>query len=227
MTGWGLTVLERLPLRGDERVLDAGCGTGQVTEALLERLPRGEVVALDASASMLARAHDRLGDARMTYLQHDLMEPIPIEPVDAILSTATFHWVPDHDRLLANLAAVLCPGGRLIAQCGGAGNIANVAAALGDLGHDIEWDKVFPTPEETATRLERVGFTDIHCALVQAPVSIPVQDLELYLSTVCLGGILDTIPTDDRASLVAEVAERMGQPRIDYVRLNIDARRSS
>ena len=87
MTGWGLQVLERLELRGDETVLDAGCGTGQVTEALRERLPKGHVIALDASPSMIAAALERLGADRMTYLTQDLLDPIPIDPVDAILST--------------------------------------------------------------------------------------------------------------------------------------------
>ena len=226
MTGWGLAVLERLPLRGDERVLDAGCGTGQVTAALRDRLPHGEVIALDASASMLERARDRLGDDRVTYVLHDLLEPIPIEPVDAILSTATFHWVPDHDRLFANLANVLRPGGRLTAQCGGAGNIATVAAALHDLGQDIAWDKVFPTAVETTSRLERAGFVEIACDLVPAPARIPLEDLEAYLATVCMGGVLDAIPEEDRAPLVSEVAGRMAEPVIDYVRLNISARRA-
>ena len=121
MTGWGLEVLERLRLRGDETVLDAGCGTGQVTEALRERLPRGHVIALDASPSMVAAAVERLGADRMTYLTQDLLDPIPIDPVDAIFSTATFHWIVDHDRLFANLAAVLRPRGQLVAQCGGVG----------------------------------------------------------------------------------------------------------
>ena len=224
MTGWGLAVLERLPLDGDERVLDAGCGTGQVTAALRDRLPGGEVIALDASTSMLERARDRLGDDRVTYLLHDLLEPIPIEPVDAILSTATFHWVPDHDRLFANLANVLRPGGHLTAQCGGAGNIATVAAAMHDLGHDIAWDKVFPTAEEATGRLERAGFVDIACELVPAPARIPVGDLELYLRTVCMGGVLDATPEEDRATLVSQVAARMDEPVIDYVRLNIAAR---
>src|SRR4051812_29336708 len=122
MTGWGLEVLERLRLRGDETILDAGCGTGQVTEALRERLPQGHVIALDASSSMIAAAVERLGADRMTYLTHDLLDPIPIDRVDAILSTATFHWVPDHDRLFANLAAVIRPRGQFAAQCGGGGN---------------------------------------------------------------------------------------------------------
>ncbi len=226
MTGWGLAVLERLPLRGDERVLDAGCGTGQVTEALRDRLPHGEIVALDASPSMLERARDRLGDDRVTFLTHDLLEPIPIPPVDAILSTSTFHWVPDHDRLFANLAAVLSPGGHLTAQCGGAGNIAAVEAAAHELGRDVAEDKVFATPEDTAKRLERAGFVEVDCALVPAPTRIPAEDLELYLATVCMGGILDRTPVDDRAALVSGVAARMAEPVIDYVRLNISARRA-
>src|SRR5262245_25479654 len=111
---WGAEVLERLALEGSETVLDAGCGTGRVTELLLGRLPRGQVVALDASASMLEQARGRLarfGD-RVTYVQADLERPLPLaEPVDAVLSTATFHWVLDHDALFANLASVLRPGG--------------------------------------------------------------------------------------------------------------------
>src|SRR5271165_59691 len=107
---WGAALLDRLPLVGDERVLDAGCGSGRVTEALIERLPRGHVVALDASGQMLEAARSRLarfGD-RVSFVQADLGRPLPIEPpVDAILSTATFHWVPDHDALFRNLAAVL------------------------------------------------------------------------------------------------------------------------
>ena len=174
MTGWGLDVLERLPLRGDERVLDAGCGTGQVTEALRERLPDGEVVALDASPSMLERARARLGDDRVTFLAHDLLEPIPIPPVDAILSTATFHWVPDHDRLFANLAAVLRPDGRMAAQSGGAGNLRRVNDAVARAtGIDLTATKVYPTPEATTERLQRAGFTDVECWLHDEPVELP------------------------------------------------------
>ena len=133
MTRWGAAVLDRLPLRGDERVLDAGCGSGRVTELLVERLPDGSVVALDGSPAMIEQARSRLarfGD-RVEYVVADLGRPLPIaEPVDAILSTATFHWVPDHDAMFGNLAAVLRPGGRLVAQCGGAGNVESVRRVL-------------------------------------------------------------------------------------------------
>ena len=148
--GWGAAVVERLELEGGETVLDAGCGPGRVTELLLDRLPRGRVVALDGSPAMIGRARERLrpfGD-RVRFLVADLGEPIPLaEPVDAILSTATFHWVSDHDALFRNLAAVLRPGGQLVAQCGGAGNLDTVVAALRDLGADPFSSKVFATPE--------------------------------------------------------------------------------
>jgi trans-aconitate 2-methyltransferase len=228
MTGWGLEVLDRLRLRGDETVLDAGCGTGQVTEALRERLPRGHVIALDASPSMIATAVERLGSDRMTYLTHDLMDPIPIDPVDAILSTATFHWVPDHDRLFANLAAVLRPRGQFAAQCGGWGNLERVnAAAEKAAGIDLLATKVYATPEETWTRMEAEGFIDIETWLTEAPVELPPEELEPYLRTVILSGELARRPPEEADELVHAVAVELGEPAIDYVRLNILARKEA
>ena len=227
MTRWGETVVGWLDLDGDERVLDAGCGTGQVTAKLLERLPRGSVVALDGSPSMIDQARDRLGDARVTYLVHDLLDPIPIEPVDAVLSTATFHWIPDHDRLFANLAAVLRPGGQLAAQCGGDGNTVELGRVVRELGYDLEEDKNFAGPDETRGRLERAGFVDVECWLHAEPTPIPRGDLELYLRTICLGAVLGRIPAEDRDGFLAEAAERLPGGVIDYVRLNIRARRAS
>src|SRR5262245_52227493 len=226
-TRWGEAVVGRLDLAGDERVLDAGCGTGQVTAKLLERLPRGSVVALDGSPSMIDQARERLGDARVEYLVHDLLYPIPIEPVDAVLSTATFHWIPDHDRLFANLAAILRPGGQLAAQCGGRGNTVELGRVVRELGYDLEEDKNFAGPEQTGERLERAGFVDVECWLHPEPTPIPRDDLELYLGTICLGAVLQRIPADDREGFLADAAERLPGGVIDYVRLNIRARRAS
>jgi trans-aconitate 2-methyltransferase len=226
MTRWGVAVVGRLELVGDERVLDAGCGTGQVTERLLERLPDGEVVALDGSPSMIDQARERLGEDRVEYLVHDLLDPIPIESVDAVLSTATFHWIPDHDRLFANLAAVLKPGGQLDAQCGGAGNAAELANVVRELGYDLEEDKVFAGPLETRERLERAGFTDVETWLHPEPTPIPREDLELYLQTVCLGSVIRRVPPEGRDALLAAAADRLPGGVIDYVRLNIRARRA-
>lgn len=227
MTRWGETVLRWLDLAGDERVLDAGCGTGQVTAMLRDRLPHGEIVALDGSASMIDRARDRLGDDRITYVVADIRQPLPIdEPVDAILSTATFHWILDHDAMFRNLAEAIRPGGQLAAQCGGEGNIASVEAALREMGDGFAGRKHFAGVDETCARLDAAGFTDVETWLQAEPSPVPAGDLEPYLEAICLGDHVESMRGKERARFVHEVAVRMPEPVIDYVRLNIRARRA-
>jgi len=228
---WGSAVVERLPLRGDERVLDAGCGSGRVTQQLLERLPNGRVVALDGSRAMLDEARRRLasyGD-RVEYIQADLTKPLPVAPpVDAILSTATFHWVRDHDALFRHLAAVIRPAGRLVAQCGGRGNIAAVEAILEELGESSHAVHYFAGPEETAARLVAAGFGDVRCWLEDAPTTFDSRpEFETFLATVVLRVALARRAPGERDAFVATVVDRLGRLELDYVRLNIDAVRLS
>jgi trans-aconitate 2-methyltransferase len=223
----GRDVLDRLDLRGHERVLDAGCGTGRVTALLAERVPAGGVVAVDGSAAMVEQARRRLG-SRAEVLVADLLELELETPVDAVLSTATLHWIADHDRVFARLLAALRPGGRLAVQCGGAGNIASVEAALGRVAHPAlagwrgPWH--FATPGETAERLRRLGFVDVWTWPQPFPVRPP--DPREYLATVVLGSHLERLPEDDRDGFVDAVLAALPEPvEIDYVRLNALARR--
>jgi len=226
MEAMGREVLDRLELRGDERVLDAGCGTGRVTAALVERVPRGEVVAVDGSPAMVAEAQERLGPGVEVFVA-DLLELELDAPVDAILSTATLHWIPDHDRLFERLFAALNPGGRIVAQCGGAGNIASVRAAVDAVaepalaGYPGPWH--FASPQETAERLERLGFTDVRAW--PQDVRVEPEDPREYLATVVLGSHLERVPAERRDAFVEAVLARMPEPAIDYVRLNLQARR--
>lgn len=230
-TRWGLAVLDRLPLDGDETALDAGCGSGRVTELLAERLPRGRVIALDASPSMVEEARRRLVGfgARIAYLVADLGRPFALpgsEPVDAILSTATFHWVADHDALFRNLAAVVRPGGRLVAQCGGAGNVASIMAILATIGDGWLGGVHFATPEATTARLAAAGFVDIEAWLQpEAAAFDPGEPFETFLRTVVLGNHLARLPEEEHDAFVRAVATRLPEPVIDYVRLNITATR--
>jgi trans-aconitate 2-methyltransferase len=229
MTRWGGAVIERLKLRGDERVLDAGCGSGRVTELLLARWPGIRVVALDRSLSMLAECGRRLSAhaERVELVEADLDQPLPLDqPVDAVVSNATFHWVRDHDALFRNLAAVMRSGALLVAQCGGEGNVGNVVTALHDLGvDDMPW--TFPTPAETKARLEDAGFTEIRIWLHAEPTRLePGEPLETFLATVVLQAHLAREPVHRRTPLVEAIADRLPDGVIDYVRLDLDARRT-
>jgi trans-aconitate 2-methyltransferase len=235
MEAMGAKVLDRLPLEGNETVLDAGCGTGRVTALLCERLPEGRVLAVDADAAMVAACRATLGEqvdaGHVEVRQADLLELSLEEPVDAVLSTATFHWILDHDRLFARLFAALKPGGRLVAQCGGHGNIASVLGAADAVAAGGPWADRFEgwvrpsrmaTAEETAEKLAAAGFTDVRTWLEPAP-QVPEEPAE-YLRTVNLGAHLHRVDEPDHDEFVRRVVERLPEPvTIDYVRLNLDA----
>ena len=221
-------VLDRLPLGGDETVLDAGCGTGRITAKLLARLPQGRVIAVDADPAMVAIARETLPEV----IESDLLElSLPVT-VDAIFSTATFHWVLDHDRLFDRLAAVLRPGGRLVAQCGGAGNIAALRSAADEVAAWPAWrsyfadftpNMYFADPGATQRRLARSGFVDVECWL--QPFPITSDEPLAYLETVPLGPWVQRLPAGRRRDYVVQVWDRVAGETVDYVRLNITARR--
>ena len=227
---WGMEVLGRLELRGDEVALDAGCGSGRVTAELAKRLPDGRLIAVDGSEAMVAKARERLGDG-VTYLVADLSELAIDDPVDLVFSTATLHWVLDHDRLFARLRAALRSGGRLVAQCGGEGNVAEhakviamVAARPEFAGHLGEMTGIwnFASAGETESRLRRAGFSEIHCWLEPRPVQ-PDHPLE-FTSTVTLGPLLAQLPPQQRRPFAEAILVESDQPLVlDYVRLNIEA----
>lgn len=229
---WGEAVLERLPLRGDETVLDAGCGSGRVTEMLLDRLPHGRVIAVDASASMAEAARERLAGRAVDVQVQDLLAlDLGDTRVDAVLSTATFHWIQDHARLFARLHAVLRPGGRLVAQCGGRGNLTHVLAAVEAVAAEAPYVEhmagfrdphLFADAPETEERLRAAGFAEARAWLADAPVQPP--EPPVFLGSVIATAWVEHLPEDLRDPFVADVLARLDAPfTADYVRLNMDA----
>jgi trans-aconitate 2-methyltransferase len=231
---WSLAVLDRLDLRGDETVLDAGCGSGRVTKLLLERLPRGYVIGVDSSASMIERAREALPE-RTEFIVSDLLDLDLANAADAVFSNATFHWILDHRRLFERLHAALRPGGKLEAQCGGIGNLDEFLNSLENVNGDERfapyvrgiastWN--FASPGDTEIRLRAAGFEAEHCRLEER-LEKPREPRE-FLRTVCLGPHLERLPESLHAQYLDAVLEYIPRPlTLDYVRLNISARKRS
>jgi trans-aconitate 2-methyltransferase len=227
---WARSVLDRLPLSGAETVLDAGCGSGRVTGLLIERLPNGRVVAVDGSASMIEKVKEVLRPADRALVA-DLTAIELEEEVDAVFSSAVFHWVLDHDLLFRRMHAALRSGGRFAAQCGGAGNIARLRQISTEVAASEPFASYFEDfaepwnyagAEETEARLHAAGFGEVRCWLQPWTIE-PPQPAE-FIGTVCLGHQLDRLPVELRDPFVAAVLDLEPEPlRLEYVRLNIEA----
>jgi trans-aconitate 2-methyltransferase len=223
---WGATVLARLSgIAPDASVLDVGCGTGRVTQELLALVPEGRVVAIDASQDMVNLARERLGDRVEVWCQ-DALELELDEPVDAIVSTATLHWVSDHDRLWERLGRALRPGGMLEVQCGGEGNIARVREAIETAARETAPELVgfspwlFAGPVETEQRLRTAGFVETRCWLEERP-TYP-EDVSAFVRTSILPAHLALLPEERREQFASAVVAQVSLP-LDYVRLNVSA----
>lgn len=244
MRGWAQQVIDDLELRGDETVLDAGCGSGSVTLDLLEKLPRGRIYAVDASAEMIASLTKTLAERgidNVTPMHASLTDFTLPEPVDAVFSNAVFHWIPDDDALFGCLLRATAPGGRMRAQCGGYGNNARVLAAVEAVRGEERFarhlgeftdSKKYRTPAEATASLERAGWRDVRASLFEAPVPFENNDdAALYIRTILLRDHVARLPSDGLRdaythAVVDETVRRWGAPYVaDYVRLDLWAKR--
>lgn len=239
--GWGRAVLSRLALSGSERVIDAGCGTGRLTRELAARLPHGALVALDASRQMLEQAREHLNDCQPPVrLVQATLPHLPVAGwADVVFSTATFHWVTDHQRLFEGIFEALAPGGCLHAQCGGGPNLALARAPAADVMRlpqfapcFASWVPVweFADATTTAARLETAGFTEVSTSLEESPVRFEDEaTYRAYVSTVVFRLHLSRLPDELRSPFLDEIVRRLpcGPDRLtlDYWRLNLQARR--
>ena len=240
---WGMRVLNRLDLRGDERVLDAGCGSGRLTTELRARLPRGTVVATDLSFNMVVAARVTLAERFRDRWQlvNCAAQELPFrERFDVIFSTATLHWVTDHPALFISLHEALAPGGRLHAQCGGGPNLAALHARAGELKASREFSShfggwrdpwEFADAATTAARLRAAGFSDIETSLEHAPTALSdAATYREFIRKVVLRPYLLYLPDDssrDRfvGDLTGQAAADTPPYMLDYWRLNLTAKR--
>jgi len=243
MRRWAQRVIDDLALRGDEVVLDAGCGSGSVTLDLRTRLPRGRIYAVDASAEMIALLSRQLADrgiSDVTPVHASLTDFALPEPVDCVFSNAVLHWIRDDDALFSNLFRATRPGGRLRAQCGGAGNNARVLEAVAVVRQDERFarhlgdfrdSKRYRTPTEACTALERAGWRNVRARLWEEPVPFETEDdATLYVRTILLRDHVARLPEEEHdgyaRGVVRETIRRHGAPYVaDYVRLDLWAER--
>jgi trans-aconitate methyltransferase len=259
---WGRRVLRRLAPQPGERILDIGCGTGRLTAELVSALGEGTVVAVDRSETMLREASAQAANSRGPHKlsngepsegkpsERSAVDPPPVrvcfvradgaslpfvDAFDAVLSTATFHWILDHTQLFASIYRALAPGGRLVAQCGGGANLGRLldrAGALASLpalsrhfrGWRGPWE--FADVPTTIERLDQAGFTAIDVFLEPAPATFDDRaSFREFVACVCLKDHLLRIPASDRASFLdrlADQAEADSPPfTLDYWRLNL------
>jgi trans-aconitate 2-methyltransferase len=239
---WGEEILERLALCGTETLLDIGCGTGRLTERILPRLPRGRVVAIDRSPGMLQVARTNLRPrfpGRVWFVRAD-GAALPLRSVaDVAFSTATFHWILDHSRLVESVFAALKPGGRLVAQCGGGPNLARLIGRASMLAARPEFARFFEgwrdpwrfeDAPSTARRLEAAGFIDVETSTHPAPVTFSsAAEFEDFLACVCVRSYLTRLPATEHEtylhSLSASAATDDPPFTLDYWRLNLSARK--
>jgi trans-aconitate methyltransferase len=236
---WGKKVLSRLHLRGDEVVLDAGCGTGRLTAELLKALPRGRVVGIDLSQNMLSSAREHLSSdfgERLSLVACDLLH-LPFERAfDGIVSTAAFHWVLDHDRLFAHLRQALVPGGWLEAQCGGGPNLVTLRTRANELAATPKFAQFFAGfhepwlyqyAEEAAEALRRAGFVAVETSIEAAPTILDnAERYNEFVRNIIFRRHLENIPTEElRAEFMDELTHQASLDTppfsLDYWRLNL------
>lgn len=239
---WGKKVLARLRLRGDELILDAGCGSGRLTGELLEALPNGRAVGLDLSQNMLQTARQHLEPefrSRISLVAADMASLPFVRAFDGIVSTAAFHWVMDPARLFRNLFQALRPGGWLQAQCGGAGNIARLRERMRTLAQSPSYATYladFPEPwvyldaETAAAMLRAAGFIEVKTDLESAPTIFDGRQQYFdFVKAVIVRQHIERISDPElRLQYVSELTDLAASDdppfQLDYWRLNISAR---
>jgi trans-aconitate 2-methyltransferase len=239
MFEWGLAVLETVPLRGDETVLDAGCGSGRLTEELVRRLPNGHVIALDFSPAMLQQTRARFAaNPRVSYFEASLESFELAHPVDGIFSNAVLHWVPDHASMFRSLHAALRPKGFLVAQFGGQGNLQNTLTWAAEIAEQPPFCQYisgarggqhFEDEPSTVARMKAAGFTQIESRMHQVfPRFERRERFEAFAGTVILRNIMAGLPEALRPEFLHLLSQRAlaahGAYVYDYVRHTVRAR---
>ena len=239
---WARELIARLELKGDEAILDVGCGDGKVTAELARSVPRGRVLGVDASADMIGFAAKSFGSAANLEFRVMDARTIALEPrFNLVFSNAALHWVDDHPAFLRGAASALVNGGRLVTSCGGKGNAQDVFVALRSTMRPKRWREFFRKvpkpyffhhPDEYYAWLPRFGLRAARVQLVEKDMTFAdATGFAAWIRTTWLP-YTQRVPEAMREEFVKVFADRYtarhpaddaGRVHVRMVRLEIDA----
>lgn len=243
---WARELIDKLRLRGDEAVLDLGCGDGKVTAEIAARVPQGSVLGVDRSEGMIDFARSSFPAEAFPNLRFRTADAraLPFAgEFTVVFSNAALHWVRDHRPVLHGIARSLKPGGRTLLQMGGQGNAAGVLSVLDELTASSPWREHFDafscpygfhSPADYRIWLEEAGLEPRRVELIPKDMIHAGSDgLAGWIRTTWLP-YTERVPEADRDAFVAEVVRRYverfppdarGQVHVAMVRLEVEATR--
>ena len=244
---WGTKTIERRKWKGNEIVLDAGCGSGRLTKILSSKVTQGKVIAVDSDLSMIRLAKENLAKfSNIEFIKMDISQLEIEEKVDVVFSNAVLHWILNHKKVFERFWQILKPDGQLLIQCGGHRNLTKTLSIINKVrkskefynyfcnnkGEDI-WNQTwyFAKKEDTEKILQEIGFENIQVFLANKDAKFSnKEEYFLFIKTIVLIPYLKYLPNQTLKdkfpkSVIQEIETNAKelQWKLDFVRLNINA----
>ena len=238
---WGRKLLDKRGWIGNEIVMDAGAGSGNLTKILADKVPQGHVYAVDADSNMVQQAKSNLSSCRNVQVIYSSMDKVSLPTeVDVIFSNAALHWILNQEGVFLHFWQLLKPNGELLIDYGGHGNLERPLSVIFKImqseqfkEHFANWKQswYFPKPDETESLLQKVGFKEIQVDLSSQITSFPDrQSFATFVRTVImkpfLGHLPDANSKEQFIDAVLNEFEGHGWPwSLEFMRLTISARK--
>ncbi|HJU34513.1 MAG TPA: methyltransferase domain-containing protein [Nitrososphaera sp.] len=238
---WGRKLIDKRKWIGNETVMDAGSGSGNLTKIIADKLPHGQIYAVDADLNMLQQAKSNLSDYNNVHIIHSSMDKVILpSKVDVVFSNAALHWVLDQENLFFHFWQLMKPKGELLIEYGGHGNIEKTLSVIFKVAQSDQFRKYFanwtqswyfPKPHETEIILRKARFRDSQVNLSSRTTSFSDrQSFASFVRTVIMKPFLAYLPDAAKKeqfldAFLHDIEQSGGRWSLDYMRLNLFARK--